>query len=322
MSIKQSVIIGFLGKTQDRFSEYQTPLTTREKLEHVAKIDGFDGVEMVFPYETGDPVETNKWMKELGLNWAAINVNVKKEAEFVAGSMSRSDEGIRERAVTMHKKAKDYAKAVGAPLVTCCPLSDGYDMLFQVDYQSAWKNLVDTFREAAAYLPEIPLFIEPKYSETRVHCHIDSTAKALLLLKEIGNPNMGITLDMGHSLQSQENPAQMFVTTLESGFDVYVHTNDNDTKADWDLIGAARHFLHYIELMFYAREYKYNKYFTTDASPRIFDRVEFFNRHSEVTKGAWELAGKLDRAKYRELMAKEDWNQLMHLVNKEIYRVV
>ena len=270
MSIKQSVIIGFLGKTQDRFSEYQAPVTTKEKLEFVQQIKGFDGVEMVFPYETGDAAETAALMKEMGLSFAAINVNVKKEAEWVPGALTRPGKGIRDRAVAMIKKAKDYAKAVGAPLVTCCPLSDGYDMLFQVNYKTAWKYMIETIGEAADYLPEIPLFVEPKYSETRVHCQMDSTSKALLILKEVGNPNTGVTLDMGHSLQSQENPAQMFATTLESGFDVYVHTNDNDTKADWDLIGASRHFLHYVELMFYAREYGYDKYFTTDASPRIF----------------------------------------------------
>lgn len=319
--IKQGVIIGFLGKTQDRFSEYQQIADTQKKLDIVTQIDGFTGVEIVFPYETGTAEATIAMMKERNLEFAAVNVNVKKEEEFVPGSMSRANKGIRERAVQMIKNAKDYAKAVGAPHVTCCPLSDGYDMLFQVNYRDAWKNLVDTFGEAADYLPEIPLFIEPKYSETRVHCHIDSTAKALLLLKEIGNPNMGVTLDMGHSLQSQENPAQMLLTTLDSGYDVYIHTNDNDTKADWDLIGASRHFLHYVELMFWAREVGYKKYFTTDASPRIFDMVGFFNRHSEVTKGVWDLAGKLDRNKYIQMMAEENWIELMKLVNKEIYKV-
>ena len=49
--LKQGVIIGFLGKTQDRFSEYQRPVTTEEKLEFVSKIEGLSGVEMVFPYE-------------------------------------------------------------------------------------------------------------------------------------------------------------------------------------------------------------------------------------------------------------------------------
>ena len=115
--MKQAVIIGFLGKTQDRFSEYQQPVETLDKLKIVQEIDGFDGVEMVFPYETGDPAETIKWMENLGLTFAAINVNIKKEAEWVPGALSRPDKGIRDRAVEMIKKGKDYAKAVGARML-------------------------------------------------------------------------------------------------------------------------------------------------------------------------------------------------------------
>ena len=276
---------------------------------------------MVFPYETGNPDEINGWMKDLSLNWAAINVNVKKEAEWVPGALSRPIKEIRDRAVAMIKKGKDFAKAVGAPHVTVCPLSDGYDILFQIDYKTSWNYMVETIGEAADYLPEIPLFIEPKYSETRVHCQLDSTAKALLLLKEVGNSNTGVTLDMGHSLQSQENPAQALSLIYETGFDAYIHTNDNDTKQDWDLVGASRHFLHYVELMFYAREYDYQKYFTTDASPRIFELIPFFEKHAEITSGVWELAGKLDRKKFRKLMEEENYIDLMTLVNKEIYRI-
>jgi len=319
--IKQGVIIGFLGKTQDRFSEYQKPVTTKEKLEVVSRIEGFTGVEMVFPYENGEAEETKLWMNEYSLEFAAINVNIKKETEWVPGALSRPDKAIRDRAVAMIKKAKDFAKAVGAPHVTCCPLSDGYDVLFQINYKTAWNYMVETIGEAADYLPEVPLFIEPKYSETRVHCQLDTTAKALLLLKDVKCENTGITLDMGHSLQSQENPAQALSLIYESGFDAYIHTNDNDTKADWDLIGASRHFLHYIELMYWAQEYGYNKYFTTDASPRIFDVVEFFNRHSEITSGAYNLAKTLNREKISEMMRTEDYSGLMKMVNKEIYRI-
>ncbi len=319
--MKQSVIIAFLGKTQDRFCEYHSPKSTYEKLQIVQQIKGFDGVEMVFPHETSTPEEISSMMRELQLNWAAINVNVKKEAQFVAGSLSRPVRQIREEAVALIKRAKDFAKAVGAPLVTCCPLSDGYDMLFQVDYQAAWKYLIETIGEAADYLPEIPLFLEPKYSEVRVHCHLDSTSKALLLLKEIGNKNTGITLDLGHSIQSQENPAQMLVTTKESGFDVYIHTNDNDTKADWDLVGGSRHFLNYVELLFWAKEYGYDKYFTTDASPRIYNIIDFFERHAEVSLGIWNLVNSLDASKYRRLMREENHNELISLVTREIYRV-
>ncbi|MBI9057345.1 MAG: sugar phosphate isomerase/epimerase [Labilibaculum sp.] len=319
--IKQGVIIGFLGKTQDRFSEYQEPKTTDEKLELVSQIDGFTGVEMVFPYENDGPVETKALMDKYGLEFAAINVNVKKEAEWVPGALSRPDKGVRDRAVAMIKKAKDFAKAVGAPHVTCCPLSDGYDVLFQIDYKTAWNYMVETIGEAADYLPEIPLFIEPKYSETRVHCQLDTTAKTLLLLKDVQCKNTGITIDMGHSLQSQENPAQALSLIYENGFDAYIHTNDNDTKADWDLVGASRHFLNYIEMMFWAQQYNYNKHFTTDASPRIFDMVDFFNRHSEVTIGAYKLAKSLNHQEILEMMKTEDYNGLMKMVNKNIYRI-
>jgi len=319
--IKQGVIIGFLGKTQDRFSEYQQPVTTQGKLEFVSKIDGFTGVEMVFPYENGEPEETRQWLESAGLEFAAINVNIKKEAEWVPGALSRPDKSIRDRAVAMIKRGKEFAKAAGAPHVTCCPLSDGYDMLFQIDYKTAWRYMVQTIGEAADYLPEIPLFVEPKYSETRVHCQIDSTAKGLLLLKDVQCKNTGITLDMGHSLQSQENPAQALSLIYESGFDAYIHTNDNDTKADWDLVGASRHFLHYVELMFWAQQYGYNKYFTTDASPRIFNVLEFFNRHSEITQGAWKLAATLNQTEILDMMKSEDYNGLMKMINRKIYRI-
>jgi xylose isomerase len=319
--MKQAVIIGFLSKTQDRFSEYQRPLTTPDKLEIVSRINGMDGVEMVFPYENGEPEETMQWMEKYNLKFAAINVNVKKESEWVPGALSRPDKQIRDRAVAMIKKAKDFAKAVGAPHVTCCPLSDGYDMLFQIDYKKTWNNMVETIGEAAEYLPEVPLFVEPKYSETRVHCQLDTTAKALLLLKEVGSKHTGVTIDMGHSFQSQENPAQSLSLIYESGFDAYIHTNDNDTKADWDLIGASRHFLHYVEIMFWAQHYNYDKYFTTDASPRIFDLIEFFNRHTEVTIGAYNLAKSLNHKQILAMMDSEDYDGLMKMINKEIYRI-
>lgn len=319
--IKQGVIIGFLGKTQDRFSEYHKVLTLEEKLQYVAKIDGFTGVEMVYPYEALEVDDVKQLMAKYELEFAAINVNIKKEAEWVGGALTRRDDGVRRRAVEMIKRAKEFAKSVGAPHVTCCPLNDGYDVLFQIDYRKAWNNMVDAVAEAADYMPEVPLFIEPKYSETRVHCQIDSTAKGVLLLKDIACKNVGITLDMGHSLQSQENPAQALSLIYENGFDAYIHTNDNDTKADWDLIGASRHFLSYVEIMFWAQQYGYNKYFTTDASPRIFDVLDFFNAHSEVTRGVYELAKSLDRDQILKMMQEEDYSALMKFVNKSIYRV-
>jgi xylose isomerase len=63
--MKQGVIIGFLGKTQDRFSDYQSPATLPKNCKSLVVIEGFDGVEMVFPYENSDPETTRKWMDDV-----------------------------------------------------------------------------------------------------------------------------------------------------------------------------------------------------------------------------------------------------------------
>jgi len=319
--MKQSIITAFLGKTQDRFSEYQESTNLKQRLEIVKQINGVTGIEIVYPYETEEAVKTKEMVAEAGLEFAAVNANIKKEPKWVPGALSRPQQNLREEAIDIIKKAKDYAQAVGAPLVTCCPLSDGFDNLFQVDYPKAWRRMIESVSEAADYLPEIPLFLEYKINETRVNCQLDSCAKTIVLLKEVQNSATGITIDFGHSLLAKENPAQVLALCEQSGIDYYLHTNDNDWNFDWDLIGGSRNFLHTAEFLFYAKEYGYEKYFTADASPRIFDMVGFFSEHAAMNLAIWELVSGLNRAKYRKLMEEENYMDLMKLVRKEIYRL-
>ncbi len=319
--MKQSIITAFLSKTQDRFSEYQKPTGLKERLEIVKKIDGVTGVEIVFPYETEEAAATKSLMAEMGLEFAAVNANIKKETKWVPGALSRPKENLRKDAVQLIKDAKDYAIQVGAPLVTCCPLSDGYDNLFQVDYQKGWKHMIDAFAEASDYKPEMPLFVEYKINETRVNCFLDSCAKTIVFLKEVQNSATGVTIDFGHSLLAKENPAEVLAMCEQSNIDYYLHTNDNDWQFDWDLIGGSRNFLHTVEFFFYAKEFGYDKFFTADASPRIFDMVGFFTEHAEMNKAIWNIVERMDRDKYRRLMQEEKHMELMKLVRQEIYRL-
>ena len=319
--MKQSIITAFLGKTQDRFSEYQASTDLKERLELVKQIKGVSGVEIVYPYETGEAEETLALMQSLDLEFAAVNANIKKEPQWVAGALSRPNAELRKGAIEIIKQAKEYAKKVGAPLVTCCPLSDGFDNLFQVDYPKAWRNMIESVAEAADYLPEIPLFIEYKINETRVQCQLDSCAKTIVLLKEVQNPATGVTIDFGHSLLAKENPAQVLSLCEQSNIDYYLHTNDNDWNFDWDLTSGSRNFLHTVEFLFYAREFGYDKYFTADASPRIFNMIDFFTEHAAMNQAIWELVGRMDRSKYRRLMAEENYMELLKLVRQEVYRL-
>ncbi len=80
--LKMAIITAFLGKTKDRFHEYNTALNLDEKFALMAKTEGYDGVEVVFPYEVPEADEMKGLLQKHKLNVAAINVNVKAEEIF------------------------------------------------------------------------------------------------------------------------------------------------------------------------------------------------------------------------------------------------
>ena len=75
--LKMGIITGFLSQTKDRFHEYNAPLAVEEKFKLMRQIEGYDGVEIVYPYEVSDPSETRSLLERFGLSVAAVNVNVK-----------------------------------------------------------------------------------------------------------------------------------------------------------------------------------------------------------------------------------------------------
>jgi sugar phosphate isomerase/epimerase len=316
--LKMAIITGFLSQTRDRFHEYNKPLDLDQKFKLLTAIAGYDGVEIVYPYEVKDPGETRKLLARYGLNVAAVNVNVKAEPEFRHGGLTSHNKEIRAKAVRFIKEAKDFAAAVGADKVTCCPLGDGYEFSFQYDYARAWKYLADTFGEAGSHKPEIPLFIEYKPSETRGHCFVDTAAKALLLLNDIQNQHMGVTLDFGHSIYGNENPAEAFVMLAESSYKYYVHINDNDGKWDWDYFCGTKHFLEYVEFLYYLKKYGYNDYLTSDTSPTRWDIVGTFEANSRISNRIWVLLEQIDIGEFELLIDHGDYLKTWQFIERNI----
>lgn len=317
--LKMGIITGFLSKTKDRFHEYNVPLTLDQKFGLLTEIEGYDGVEIVYPYEIEEPATTRKLLDKYRLNVAAVNVNVKAEPEFLNGGLTSSDKGVREKAVRFIKESKDFAAAVGADKVTCCPLGDGYEFSFQYDYARTWKHLVETFGEAGAYKPEIPLFIEYKPSETRGRCFIDSAAKTLCLLNDIQCKEMGVTLDFGHSLYGNENPAEALVLLAESPYKYYIHINDNDGKWDWDYFCGTKHLLEYIEFLYYLKKYGYADYLTSDTSPTRWDIKGTFEVNSRLSNKIWKRLEQVDGGKIARLMAQGDYLETWRFIETHLF---
>lgn len=317
--LKMAIITGFLSQTKDRFHEYNSPLELAEKLEMMSTIEGYSGVELVYPYETSDPAATRKLLDKYSLEVAAVNVNVKAEPEFRNGGLTSNHGSVREKAVQFIKNAKDFAVAVGADKVTCCPLGDGYEFSFQYDYAAAWKRLVETFSQADDYRQDMPLFIEYKPSETRGKCFIDTAAKALCLLKEIDGKNLGVTLDFGHSMYGGENPAEAVTLLAESPYPYYVHINDNDGKWDWDYFCGTKHLLEYVEFLYYLKKYNYRGYFTSDTSPTRWDIKGTFEANSRLTLKIWRLLDEVGISTLNELIENGDYLTTWKFIEENIF---
>lgn len=318
---KCALITAFVGKTKDRFHEYNEDKTLEQRLEMVSRMSGMTGVECIFPYETGAAATFKALLKKYKLKPAAVNVNVKAEPEFKAGGLTSLNAATRQRAVQFIKDSKDFAAAVGADKVTCCPLGDGYEFAFQCDYAQMWKYLADTLGEAADYRREIPLFLEYKPSETRGQCFLDTSAKTLCLLHDIGVKEMGITLDYGHSKYGQENPAEVVSLLAHSDYPFYVHINDNNAKWDWDYMVASHNFLHYVEFLYYLQEVGYNDFLTSDASPTRWDIVGFFDANTRMTQKIWTMLNTLDRREFRSLVRGGDFLKTWKFIEANIFKL-
>jgi len=317
--LKMAIITGFLSQTKDRFHEYNTQITLDEKFKLMNDIEGYDGVEIVFPYEVKDVEATKAALNKYNLKVAAVNVNVKAEPEFRNGGLTSTRADIRAKAVSLIQQAKDFASDIGGDKVTCCPLGDGYEFSFQYDYAAAWKNLVDTFGEAASYNNEMPLFIEYKPSETRGHCFVDTAAKTLCLLNDMKCANMGVTLDFGHSIYGNENPAEAVAMLAESQYRYYVHVNDNDGKWDWDYFCGTKHFLEYVEFLYYLKKYQYNDYFTSDTSPTRWDIKGTFEANSRMTNKIWALLDRIESNAIEKLIAQGDYLKTWQFIESNIF---
>ena len=153
-----------MGRLNDRFSSYGDARDLPARLELAAQVEGLNGLELVYPFEFVDTAETKRLLAQSRLQVSSVNVNLKAEGKFHLGALTHRDPGIRREGIQYMQRAMDLAADVGAHLITMCPLADGFDYPFQLDYSRAWKWFVDGVGQAAAYRKDVRVSIEYKIS--------------------------------------------------------------------------------------------------------------------------------------------------------------
>ena len=88
------------------------------------------------------------------------------------------------------------------------------------------------------------------------------------MAQETGLANVGVCIDVGHSLLASENVAESVVLLQHYGQRLFhMHFNDNYRTWDDDMIVGSVHVVEYFELLFWLREAGYNGWYSMDQYP-------------------------------------------------------
>lgn len=305
MAFKNSVLLGTLGRYHDRFHQYQDHRSLEERLSVARDLPRVHGVEPVYPQDLGHDGAGVQLVKDSGLAVSAVNVNVKSEAMYRHGSFTSPDAKTRDIAISYLKTSMDIAADFGANMISVCPLIDGWDYAFEVDYQAQWRWLVEAFEAAAAHRSDVNISIEYKAYESRNRVILPTMARTLHLCNQVGAANLGVTMDVGHALIAHETPAAEACLGFDAGKLFYVHFNDNNRAADWDMLPASVNLWETLELLYYIEKMGWDGWFAYDVFTRNGDNAEAVAATFEIMENLQKLLHKIGMEELRGMVTQE-----------------
>ncbi|MHB1134595.1 MAG: sugar phosphate isomerase/epimerase family protein [Chloroflexota bacterium] len=295
MKLRHAVMVSLLGRAADRFHEYHPARALAERLELARGIEGCEGIEVIYPQDLGSNGENARLVRESGLPVAAVNLNVKGHKQWQGGSFTAADPALRAAAVADLKAALDLAADLGAGMVTCCPLIDGHNYAFEVDYLQQWRWLEEGIAAGLRHRPDVRLSLEYKLNESRNYCILPDIGRTLYLCERVGLPNVGVTLDVGHALVAKETPAEALALAGQAGRLFYVHFNDNAREWDWDMLPGSVNLWDMLEMLFYMERMGWEGWLSYDIVTRNGDQAEALAATISIVESARRLLDKLGR---------------------------
>jgi len=304
LEIRYGIGFWLFGQLQDRFTVYHDARSMEEKFERASKVEGAEGLEVIYPAEFDDENidEFKSLLKKHGFKVSGMIVDLFTKRKWINGSLSSKDEGIRREAVELSKKALDAAKEVGCETVTLWLGHDGYDYPFQADYLKAWNNLSESIKEIASHRDDVKVSLEYKLKEPRTHIFIGTVGKALMLAEEVGLKNVGVTMDFGHALYAFENPSESIVLLHRKNKLFHIHFNDNYRDWDHDLIVSSINLWENLEFFYWLRKINYHGWISLDIYPYREDPIKMCQRSIENLKILDKLIDKIGMKNLEEAM--------------------
>jgi len=297
-----SIISGFLGSVKNRYMTYQEERPLEEKFKLASQVDHISGFELCYPADFENFKELSALLAQYKMGVSAVNYRSRRTGKWLRGSFSSAIDSERKEVVEDLQSAMDLAQKLGCNRITTCPLNEGHDYIFEMDYVKAYDAMERAIGDAASYNNKVRISIEYKLNDPRARCLLGGAGETLAFCQKLNLENVGVTLDIGHAIQAGERPAQSAVMLARAGKLFYVHLNDNDKLWDWDMIPGAYNFWDFIEFFYYIEKLGYRDWMSYDVYPKEIDMVENFKSATKITRKLQTIAAGLDTQAIEELL--------------------
>ncbi|MFA6948855.1 MAG: sugar phosphate isomerase/epimerase family protein [Eubacteriales bacterium] len=307
---KYSVILGNVGSCSDRYMTcgYGRTFELEELFERVASIEGVTGIEYIGNWHVTDKTlgRLVDLKKQYKFESVAIIPDHFGSPIWAKGAFTAPDAAVRHAAIDETLHTAEHARALDCPIISIWNGQDGYDYPMQADYINAQKWLSDGLAECCEKAPDIKFSLEYKPKEPRTHCFIPNVWAALTLINESKMPNMGVTIDVGHSLEAYEDVAEAVCAAMARGRMFHFHMNDNWRLWDDDMIAGSVHTIEYIEMFYWLRKLDYKGFISTDQYPYREDTRDAVEQTVKWMRTFERVAMSLDMNRVQGILDKND----------------
>lgn len=289
---------------------YRDPYRFEKFLEVIAGIPGVSGVDLGSPFSllglSEDVHQVGELARSYGLRVACLMVNTYSDRKWKFGTFTAPDPSVRAEAIQVHMRLLELAEALDAGTAGIWLAHDGFDYILQVDYQRHWDMLVEGFGEVMAHRPNVKAAIEYKLKDPRHFCHIANVGTCLMLIDEVGAPNLGVLQDVGHTLIARENLAEASVLAMRRGRLFHTHWNENYGTEDVDMIAGSVHVWETIECLYWLEKTGYDGWYGFDVISKREDPREHIKESVGAIRQMMDIARRLDQETLEDAQRQQD----------------
>lgn len=288
------------------------------------RVGGLDAADLNYPdhFAGHAPGDLSDMLSDAGMALNGLAMRYYTEPGFALGAFTNPDPAIRRAAIDLTRRGIDAGAAMGGRLMTLWMGQDGFDYSFQADYGRLWDDTVAALAELADHAPEVDIALEYKPNEPRAHALMPDVATTLLAVKEVGRPNLGVTLDFAHVLYADEMPAHAAHLVARHSRLLGVHLNDGYAKRDDGLMVGTVHPVQTVELFVELARIGYDAviYFDTFPDHSGLDPIEEARTNVRLAERLRAIAGGLvGHAELAAAIAAQDATRSQRIVAAALY---